>query len=223
MDDAAFPGSAEVLRRALLRLVDGQGGRHQSQVRERLGDVAELAARPRVVLLGKQADVVAQRQQVIHELARLGDLALERQHLDQPERAGQERSLAGRQAVALAHLSALEPTRQEDGTEAEVHHGIGHQRLDELDRRARAVEQLADVKAVVVEAVAAHPTRPLVAAGFANGQVVIAAIGGRDELLLRQAGAAVTRLAFSPDGNQLAIGDADGALAIASFPSQMFK
>jgi hypothetical protein len=76
---------------------------------------------------------------------------------------------------------------------------------------------------VLVEAVAAHPTRPLVAAGYANGQVVIAAVGGRDELMLRQSGAAVTRLAFSPDGQHLAIGDADGAIAIASFPPQMFK
>ena len=76
---------------------------------------------------------------------------------------------------------------------------------------------------VVVEAVAAHPSRPLVAAGFANGQVTVAAIGGRDELLLRQGGAAVTSLAFSPDGKHLAIGDADGTAAIATFPDRMFK
>ncbi|PZQ51281.1 MAG: hypothetical protein DI556_03665 [Rhodovulum sulfidophilum] len=76
---------------------------------------------------------------------------------------------------------------------------------------------------VLVEAVAAHPTRPLVAAGYANGQVTIAALGGRDELLLRQGGAAVTRIAFSPDGSQLAIGDADGAIAIAGLPARMFK
>lgn len=76
---------------------------------------------------------------------------------------------------------------------------------------------------VLVEAVAAHPQRRLVAAGYVNGQVLIAEIGGRDELMLRQQGAAVTALAFSPDGNHLAIGDADGALAIATFPPQMFK
>lgn len=76
---------------------------------------------------------------------------------------------------------------------------------------------------VVVEAVAAHPTRPLVAAGYANGQVVVARIGGRDELLLRQDGAAVTCLAFSPDGRELAIGDAGGTAAVVGFPSQMFK
>jgi WD40 repeat protein len=76
---------------------------------------------------------------------------------------------------------------------------------------------------VVVEAVAAHPTLPLVAAGYANGQVIVARVGSRDELLLRQDGAAVTCLAFSPDGRHLAIGDAAGTAAIASFPPQMFK
>ncbi len=76
---------------------------------------------------------------------------------------------------------------------------------------------------VVVEAVAAHPTKPLIAAGYANGQVVIAQVGRRDELLLRQDGGAVTALAFSPDGRHLAIGDAAGGAAIASFPPQMFK
>ncbi|WP_404386587.1 HNH endonuclease [Knoellia locipacati] len=51
--------------------------------------------------------------------------------LDVIEDAQRDKDAASaRQAVALAHLSALEPTRQEDGTEAEVHHGIGHQRLD---------------------------------------------------------------------------------------------
>ncbi|TPE49872.1 WD40 repeat domain-containing protein [Amaricoccus solimangrovi] len=76
---------------------------------------------------------------------------------------------------------------------------------------------------VAVEALAAHPSRPLLAAGFANGQVVIAQIGARDELLLRHEGAAVTALAFSPDGRHLAIGDAAGVAAIATFPARMFK
>lgn len=76
---------------------------------------------------------------------------------------------------------------------------------------------------VLVTAVACHPSRRLVAAGYANGQVVIAEIGGRDELLLRQSGAEVTALAFSPDGRHLAIGDAAGTAAIATFPPQMFK
>lgn len=76
---------------------------------------------------------------------------------------------------------------------------------------------------VAVEALAAHPVKPLIAAGYANGQVIIAEIGRRDELMIRQSGGRVTCLAFSPDGKHLAIGDADGAMAIATFPDRMFK
>ncbi|WP_439502804.1 hypothetical protein [Aminobacter ciceronei] len=76
---------------------------------------------------------------------------------------------------------------------------------------------------VLVEAVAAHPKTGLVAAGYANGQIVIAQIGGRDEMLVRPAGSAVTAMAWSADGNHLALGDADGTTAIITFPHQMFK
>ena len=51
--------------------------------------------------------------------------------LDVIELAQREKDAASaRQAVALAHLCAIEPTRQEDGTSVEVHHELGHQRLD---------------------------------------------------------------------------------------------
>ena len=51
--------------------------------------------------------------------------------LDVIEVAQREKDAASaRQAVALAHLSALDDHRQEDGTVVEVHHGLGHQRLD---------------------------------------------------------------------------------------------
>ncbi|WP_404385932.1 DUF222 domain-containing protein [Knoellia locipacati] len=51
--------------------------------------------------------------------------------LDVIEEAQREKDAASaRQAVALAHLSAREPHLQEDGTMVEVHHGLGHQRLD---------------------------------------------------------------------------------------------
>lgn len=76
---------------------------------------------------------------------------------------------------------------------------------------------------VVAEAVAAHPERPLVAAGYANGQVILAQVGRRDELLLRQGGPSVSCLAFSADGRHLALGDAGGGAAIATFPQNMFK
>ncbi len=51
--------------------------------------------------------------------------------LDVIELAQREKDAASaRQAVALAHLSARDFHRQEDGTSVEVHHGLGHQRLD---------------------------------------------------------------------------------------------
>lgn len=76
---------------------------------------------------------------------------------------------------------------------------------------------------VVVESVAAHPQRPLAAAGYANGQIVVAQIGGRDELLVKPSGGAVTALDWSPDGRHLAAGAADGAASIITFPPQIFK
>ena len=51
--------------------------------------------------------------------------------LDVIELAQREKDAASsRQAVALAHLSARDCHVQEDGASAEVHHGLGHQRLD---------------------------------------------------------------------------------------------
>jgi WD40 repeat protein len=77
---------------------------------------------------------------------------------------------------------------------------------------------------VVVEQVAAHPSRDLIAAGYANGQVSIMRLGQRDEMLVRQDGkGAVTALVWSPDGEHLALGTADGLAAVVSFPPHLFK
>lgn len=76
---------------------------------------------------------------------------------------------------------------------------------------------------VAVTSVAAHPKRDLVAAGYANGQVVVARIGMRDELVIRANGALVEALSWSPDGRHLALGDADGSAAVVTFPERMFK
>lgn len=81
------------------------------------------------------------------------------------EEAQQEKDAASaRQAVALAHLSAREPHLQEDGTTVEVHHGVGHQRLDAPElaaprmgvsvhvatrRVSQAIDQLTRTPAVV--------------------------------------------------------------------------
>jgi WD40 repeat protein len=76
---------------------------------------------------------------------------------------------------------------------------------------------------VLVEAVAAHPRKKLVAAGYSDGRITIAQIGARDELIVRAIGGAVTSLAWSTDGRHLAAGCIDGSAAIVTFPTQMFK
>lgn len=76
----------------------------------------------------------------------------------------------------------------------------------------------------LVETVAVHPVRDLCAAGYANGLVTICQIGRREEMMLCEGqGDPVTALAWSPDGDHLAIGTAGGRAAIATFPKAMFK
>lgn len=76
----------------------------------------------------------------------------------------------------------------------------------------------------LVDRVALHPSLDLCAVGYATGLVVICRIGHPDEMLLREGtGSAVTALTWSDDGAHLAIGGADGSLAIATFPKNMFK
>lgn len=76
---------------------------------------------------------------------------------------------------------------------------------------------------VIVEAVAAHPRKPLVAAGYANGQITVAQIGAREELLVKSSGGTVTTLAWSGDGRHLAVGTANGQASLITFPDQLFK
>ncbi|MEW5421111.1 WD40 repeat domain-containing protein [Amorphus sp. 3PC139-8] len=76
---------------------------------------------------------------------------------------------------------------------------------------------------VVIDRIAVHPTKKLVAAAYENGQIVIAQIGHGDELVLRPSGAPVTALAWAPDGKHLSIGDGAGKAALSSFPPQIFK
>ncbi|MFS8056183.1 WD40 repeat domain-containing protein [Rhizobium sp. BR 317] len=76
---------------------------------------------------------------------------------------------------------------------------------------------------VMVETVAAHPVKTLVAAGYANGRIAIAGIGSPDELTIRDSGGAVTALRWSASGRYLAAGDALGNAAIITFPNEIFK
>src|SRR3546814_647506 len=85
---AGFGGGVEVVR-----------GVDERDVREGLGEVAELVAAVRVVLLGEQADVVADRQQVLEPGERVLAPADQRQRVAEPEAAREKRALARRQAV----------------------------------------------------------------------------------------------------------------------------
>lgn len=77
---------------------------------------------------------------------------------------------------------------------------------------------------VVLESIASHPAKGMVAAGFENGVIALTSIGEPDELLLRNASnAAITTMSWSPDGENLSVGDAAGECSIVNFPEQMFK
>ncbi|WP_112310819.1 WD40 repeat domain-containing protein [Pseudogemmobacter bohemicus] len=77
---------------------------------------------------------------------------------------------------------------------------------------------------VLIDKLAAHPRRDLIALGTADGAVSIARIGQPEEMPLRHAdGSAVTALAWSADGLHLAIGTAAGSAALVTLPEQLFK
>src|SRR4051812_36079211 len=85
-----------------LALADRDRRADQCEMGERLGEVPELPAGHRVVFLGEEPDVVAEIQEPLEELARLVQLALKGEDLRQPERAGNEDALAGREAIDVA-------------------------------------------------------------------------------------------------------------------------
>jgi hypothetical protein len=87
--------------------------------------------------------------------------------------------------------------------------------------RSGALETGSSGMVAVVE-VAANPKRRLVAAAYANGQIVIAEPGRRDEMLLRASGVTPTALVWSTDGRMLAIA-AEDAVSVASLPDALFK
>ncbi|MES5481272.1 WD40 repeat domain-containing protein [Bradyrhizobium sp. INPA03-11B] len=77
---------------------------------------------------------------------------------------------------------------------------------------------------VLVETVAMHPERPLVAAGYDDGRLVVAKIGQGDELIVKSPGrGAVQVLRWSRDGQHLAVGTRDGEAAVVTFPPHIFK
>jgi len=77
---------------------------------------------------------------------------------------------------------------------------------------------------IIIDAIAAHPKRSLVAAGYANGLITISNIGTPQEMMVHQeSGTQINHLAWSNSGEHLAIGFKSGKAAIVSFPDQLFK
>jgi len=77
---------------------------------------------------------------------------------------------------------------------------------------------------VAVTAVAFCPRRPVVAAGYANGAVLLAPPTGSDTLVVRgPIGGAVKTIAWSPDGCRIAFGDDAGLCVVVDLPDGLFR
>ncbi len=75
-----------------------------------------------------------------------------------------------------------------------------------------------------VTRVAGHPRRQLIAAGYANGAVVLCQPNSTALLFLREAGmGSVSALAFSPTGGCLAIGTDGGEIGVLALPDTLFR
>ena len=75
-----------------------------------------------------------------------------------------------------------------------------------------------------VEAIAAHPNRPLVAAGYENGMLIITQIGKPDELVIKPEGqGAIGSIRWSGGAGYIAVGSSHGLATIIELPAQMFK
>ena len=71
----------------------------EGEVAERLREVADLPAARDIVLLGQQAEIVAQADEPLEQRLRFRDASVTCERVDQPERAGQELTLVARQSV----------------------------------------------------------------------------------------------------------------------------
>ncbi len=77
---------------------------------------------------------------------------------------------------------------------------------------------------VVLNVIAAHPERNIVATGYASGLVTLASVGTQQDMMLHQErDTEVSSLCWSKTGEHLVIGFTSGAAAMVTFPSQMFK
>jgi len=75
-----------------------------------------------------------------------------------------------------------------------------------------------------VEAIALHPNRPLIAAGYENGMLIITQVGKQDELVIKTEGqGALVAAQWSRDAGFVAIGSDQGLATIIELPQQLFK
>ena len=81
--------------------------------------------------------------------------------------------------------------------------------------------ELAQIENILCTRVACHPKDELVAAGFADGSVLIAQIATQRVVVVAEAGAApVSALAWSPDGARLAFGTEHGQAALVDLSAK---
>jgi hypothetical protein len=75
-----------------------------------------------------------------------------------------------------------------------------------------------------VSFVACHPVQEPIASAYRNGAVLLCQKGGEESLFVRAAPAApVAALAWSRDGNFLALGSEDGEAGVVSLPPLLFR
>ena len=87
------------LHRGCLHAGEIQRRVHQRQVRERLRKIAQLAPQPRIVLLGEQPDIVAQRPQSLEQPSRIVPTTQQHVVVGEPETACEEGTLSRREPV----------------------------------------------------------------------------------------------------------------------------
>jgi WD40 repeat protein len=81
----------------------------------------------------------------------------------------------------------------------------------------KAPVELAQIEGVLCTRVACHPKEEVVAAGYADGSVVMAQIGTRKLVVVAEPGGApVSALAWSPDGGKLLFGTEAGLAALVN-------
>ncbi|MBL8447935.1 MAG: hypothetical protein JNJ44_11035 [Zoogloeaceae bacterium] len=77
---------------------------------------------------------------------------------------------------------------------------------------------------VPLTAVAWHPARALVAAGYHNGAVVLYRPGADEPLFVRASGSGPARvLVWAPDGSSLALGTDEGEVAVVAMPAEVLR